>query len=34
MAKINLNGIEIILVQEELYQRIKNRKKERTLWIR
>jgi hypothetical protein len=33
MAKINVNGIEITLVQEKFYQKIKNRKKERALWI-
>lgn len=34
MAKINVNSTEITVVQEVLYQRIKNRKKERALWIR
>ena len=34
MAKINVNSTEITVVQEVLYQRIKDRKKERALWIR
>lgn len=34
MSKININGIEITLVQDKLYKRTKNRKKERSLWIR